>query len=148
MTSYRRSHIDELEEYQFADSMQQLVAKIRRPQPIGDGNDVSLRDAAIKELETRGVIDRPGPSAYNMRCTVSVVDARDANGKQPIHIEWEIRNPEGKKIGTVSQRNEIPAGSLDGAWGKAAENAAWAAVQGIIRLLPPQYVEDVAIPRK
>ena len=100
----------------------------------GDGN-ASLRAAAGKELEARGVIDRPGPSAYNIRCTVSVVDARDANGKQPFHIEWVIRKPGGEKLGTVSQRNEIPAGSLDGAWGKAAENAAWAAVQRIMRLL-------------
>ena len=85
-------------------------------------------------------------SAYRVEGAVALGPAKD--GKQSIHIEWTVRDPSGKKLGTVSQRNEIPAGSLDGAWGKAAENAAWAAVQGIIRLLPPQYVEDVAIPRK
>src|SRR5262245_52606326 len=57
-------------------------------------------------------------------------------GKQPIQIEWLVRDPQGKKLGTVSQRNEIPEGSLDGSWGKTAEQAAGAAAQGILKLLP------------
>ena len=47
-----------------------------------------------------------------------------------------MRDPQGKKLGTVSQKNEIPEGSLDGAWGKTAEQAAGAAAQGIVKLLP------------
>ena len=43
----------------------------------------------------------------------------------------------GKKLGTVSQKNEIPEGSLDGPWEKTAEQAAGAAAQGIVKLLPP-----------
>ena len=42
-------------------------------------------------------------------------------GKQPIQIEWLVRDPQGKKLGTVSQKNEIPEGSLDGEWGKTAD---------------------------
>jgi hypothetical protein len=57
-------------------------------------------------------------------------------GKQPIQIEWVVKDPNGKKLGTVSQKNDIPQGSLDGAWGKVADQAASAAVQGILKLLP------------
>ena len=32
-----------------------------------------------------------------------------------------MSDPHGKKLGTVSQKNEIPEGSLDGAWGKTAD---------------------------
>ena len=60
------------------------------------------------------------------------------DGKQPINIEWLVRDPQGKKLGTVSQKNEIPEGSLDGPWEKTAEQAAGAAAQGIVKLLPPQ----------
>ena len=49
-----------------------------------------------------------------------------------------MKDPQGKKLGTVSQKNEIPEGSLDGAWGKTAEQAAGAAAQGIVKLLPQQ----------
>ena len=89
----------------------------------GDGN-TSLKDALIEEL----------PGAYRVEGAVALGPAKD--GKQSIHIEWTVRDPSGKKLGTVSQRNEIPEGSLDGAWGKTAEQAAGAAAQGIIRLLP------------
>ena len=41
------------------------------------------------------------------------------------------RTRKGKKLGTVSQKNDIPEGSLDGAWGRTADQAAGAAVQGI-----------------
>ena len=47
-----------------------------------------------------------------------------------------MRDPRGKKLGTVSQRNEIPEGSLDGEWGPTATQAAGAAAQGIVKLLP------------
>ena len=47
-----------------------------------------------------------------------------------------MRDPQGKKLGTVSQKNEIAEGSLDGPWGKIADQAAGAAVQGIVKLLP------------
>ena len=59
-------------------------------------------------------------------------------GKQPIQIEWVVKDPQGKRLGTVSwQKNDILEGSLDGPWGKTADQAAGAAVQGIFKLLPP-----------
>jgi hypothetical protein len=65
---------------------------------------------------------------------VTIGQPRD--GKQPIQIEWVVKDPQGKRLGTVSQKNDIPEGSLDGAWGRTAEQAAGAAAQGIVKLLP------------
>ena len=61
------------------------------------------------------VADKPTTAAYRVEGTVTVGQAEE--GKQPIQIEWMVRDPQGKKLGTVSQKNEIPEGSLDGAWG-------------------------------
>lgn len=60
------------------------------------------------------------------------------DGKQPIQIDWNVIDPTGKKVGTVSQKNEVAQGSLDGTWGKTADQAAAAAAQGIVKLLPSQ----------
>jgi hypothetical protein len=102
----------------------------------GDGS-TSLTAAIQRELVGKGVAisERPTTVAYRVEGTVTVGQAKD--GKQPIHIEWLVRDPQGKKLGTVSQKNEIPEGSLDGPWEKTAEQAAGAAAQGIVKLLPP-----------
>ena len=60
------------------------------------------------------------------------------NGEQPIKIDWVVRDPKGVSLGTVSQENKIPAGSLNGNWGSTASAAATAATQGILKLLPKQ----------
>jgi hypothetical protein len=101
----------------------------------GDGSK-SLAAAIQRELSVKGVAltDRPTAGAYRVEGTV-VMGQADA-GKQAIQIEWLVRDPQGKKLGTVSQKNEIAEGSLDGAWGKVADQAAGAAVQGIVKLLP------------
>jgi hypothetical protein len=101
----------------------------------GDGG-TSLTAAIQRELQTKGVAlaDRPNPSAYRVEGAVLLGAARE--GKQAIQIEWVVRNPSGVKLGTVSQKNDIPEGSLDGSWGKVADQAANAAVQGILKLLP------------
>jgi hypothetical protein len=100
----------------------------------GDGV-TSLTAAIQQELANKGVgVAEKAAVAYRVEGAVALGPAKD--GKQSIHIEWTVRDPSGKKLGTVSQRNEIPEGSLDGAWGKTAEQAAGAAAQGIIRLLP------------
>ena len=101
----------------------------------GDGSK-SLTAAIQRELVGKGIsiAERPTNVAYRVEGSVTVGDAKD--GRQPIHIEWLVRDPQGKKLGTVSQKNEIPAGSLDGAWEGTADQAAGAAAQGIVKLLP------------
>lgn len=104
----------------------------------GDGSQ-ALAAALQKELSRNGVAlsdAAGGTTAYRVEGKVSI--GADKDGKQPIEISWNVRDPQGKKLGTVTQKNEIPQGSLDGAWGKTADAAAAAAAQGIIKLLPAQ----------
>lgn len=101
----------------------------------GDGS-VSLTRAIRSELTRNGVAlgSTPTPASYRVEGRVNLRQA--AAGKQEISIDWDVKDPKGKKLGTVSQKNAIPAGSLDGAWGRTADAAAAAAAQGILKLLP------------
>ena len=101
----------------------------------GDGS-TSLSGAIQRELGKSGVslASSPNAQAYKVEGKVAVGQGKD--GKQPIQIDWNVIDPKGKKLGTVSQKNEVPQGSLDGAWGKTADLAAQAAAQGILKLLP------------
>ena len=101
----------------------------------GDGSK-SLTAAIQRELQSKGVTlaDRASTTAYRVEGAVTLGEARE--GKQAIQIEWVVKDPQGKRLGTVAQKNDIPEGSLDGAWGRTAEQAAGAAVQGIAKLLP------------
>lgn len=100
----------------------------------GDGK-TALADALRSELSRNGVsVAENAAGAYRIEGRVAVGQA--TSGKQPIQIDWQVKDPAGKRLGTVSQKNEIPQGSLDGAWGQTADAAAAAAAQGIVKLLP------------
>ena len=103
----------------------------------GDGG-ASLTTAIQRELSKSGVTltSAPSPKTYKVEGKVAMGQAKD--GKQPIQIDWNVIDPTGKKVGTVSQKNEVAQGSLDGTWGKTADQAAAAAAQGIVKLLPSQ----------
>lgn len=104
----------------------------------GDGGQ-SLTAAIQKELTKSGITLASGtatPTGPNYRVEGRVALGAPNAGKQPIQIDWDVKDPQGKKLGTVSQKNEIDQGSLDGAWGKTADAAAAAAAQGIVKLLP------------
>jgi len=101
----------------------------------GDGSQ-SLAAAMQKELTRNGIQLAPGPSATAYKVEGKVQMGQGRSGTQPIQIEWQVKDPKGNKLGTVSQKNEIPQGSLDGPWGQTAEVAAAAAAQGVIKLLP------------
>jgi hypothetical protein len=100
----------------------------------GDGS-IALTGAIQRELVRNGIplTSTAGPN-YRVEGKVTVGATRE--GKQPITIDWHVKDPSGKQLGTVSQKNEVPQGSLDGPWGKTADAAAAAAAQGIIKLLP------------
>jgi hypothetical protein len=101
----------------------------------GDGA-TSLTQALQAELTRSGVpvSNQTAANGYRVEGVVKMGQTRD--GKQPIQIDWNVKDPQGKRLGTVTQKNEIPEGSLDGAWGKTADAAAAAAAQGIVKLLP------------
>jgi hypothetical protein len=101
----------------------------------GDGQR-SLTVALKKRLYAGGVKLANGPAVnvYTVKGSVSLTDA--SGGKQSIRIDWQVLDPSGKKLGTVSQQNTIPKGSLNGPWGAIADAAAGAAADGIIKLIP------------
>jgi hypothetical protein len=101
----------------------------------GDGQR-SLTIALKKRLYAGGVKLANG-TAVNVYMVKGIVKLSDASGgKQSIRIDWQVVDPTGKKLGTVSQQNTIPRGSLNGPWGAIADAAAGAAADGIIKLLP------------
>ena len=101
----------------------------------GDGQR-SLATALKKRLYAGGVKLANGTAinVYMVKGSVKISDA--SGGKQSIRIDWQVLDPTGKKLGTVSQQNMIPRGSLNGPWGAIADAAAGAAADGIIKLLP------------
>jgi hypothetical protein len=102
----------------------------------GDGN-TALASALNRELVRQGLpVDRQTGQAYRIEGQVALGAVKD--GRQPIQIDWRVKDGKGNAIGTVTQKNTIPPGSLDGAWGQTADAAAEAAVQGILKLLPQQ----------
>jgi len=101
----------------------------------GDGTR-SLTAAIKKRLYAKGVklTSVQSDNTYTVKGVVSLKDA--SGGKQSIRIDWQVFDPSGKRLGTVSQQNTIPKGSLNGPWGAVADAAAGAAADGIIKLLP------------
>jgi hypothetical protein len=102
----------------------------------GDGN-TALASALTRELSRQGMpLDGASGKPYRIEGQVTVGALKD--GKQPIQIDWRVKDAKGTPVGTVTQKNAIPPGSLDAAWGQTADAAAAAAAQGIIKLLPQQ----------
>lgn len=102
----------------------------------GDGR-VSLTAALKKKLYASGVKLAGGAASGNIYTIKGSVKLSDSTaGKQNIRIDWQVIDPSGKRLGTVSQENSIPKGSLNGPWGAIADAAAGAAADGIIKLLP------------
>jgi hypothetical protein len=73
----------------------------------GDGS-VALTSAIQRELSRSGVALTEAASAQTYKVEGKVVVGQGQNGKQPIQIDWDVKDPQGKKLGTVSQKNEIP----------------------------------------
>jgi hypothetical protein len=103
----------------------------------GDGS-VALTNAMQRALSGKGVqlTDKAGGQTYKVQGKVAVGQPKD--GKQPIQIDWELTDPQGKFFKRVTQKNEVPQGMLDGAWGQTADAAAGAAAETISGLLPKQ----------
>lgn len=101
----------------------------------GDGGR-SLATALKKKLYADGVklVNGTSGNVYTVKGIVKLTDA--GGGKEKIQIDWRVLDPNGKRLGTVSQQNTIPKGSLNGPWGAIADAAAGAAADGIVKLLP------------
>lgn len=103
----------------------------------GDGQQ-SLTAAMRRHLQSAGVklIEGQSQNAYTVRGTVQLGSAD--GGQQPITIRWLVVDPNGNQIEkAVVQRNKIPAGSLDGPWGRVADLAASEAAKSVAKLIVP-----------
>ena len=76
---------------------------------------------------------KAGGTAYLVAGTVKL-DPPVA-GQQLIAIDWAVLFPDLKEIGTIRQRNAVPAGSLDGSWGRIADLIAQAAAPEVAGLI-------------
>lgn len=111
----------------------------------GDGSQ-ALVTALQRELTRNGLSVADAGAAGANRVEGKVVlgkptkasEEKGGGELQPIQIQWTVRNSKGENLGTVSQKNEIKPGELDGTWGDNANAVAAAAVQGIIKLLDKQ----------
>ncbi len=101
----------------------------------GDGK-TALSEAMKKALGRQGVKLASGAAAGTYKIQGQVEMGAVSNGQQPITIRWVVIDPSGKQMEkTVVQNNKITAGTLDGAWGEVAEQAAGAAASEVTKLL-------------
>lgn len=100
----------------------------------GNG-DAELTAAMRKTLASAGwpVVTRRSPDALTIVGLVKISDAGGSN--QNVAVNWEVQSPGGKKLGNVSQANNIPRGALDQGWGQAAYAVAEAAATGIFDIV-------------
>lgn len=97
----------------------------------GDGAGVLAASIANElRLLGLGIADTPAPHAARLTGRVEM-GARDGAGKQRVAIHWDLNQPDGTRIGSVDQANDVPAGSLDRAWGVVAVYITQAAAPGI-----------------
>lgn len=109
----------------------------------GDGS-VALSTAMQRALASKGVTLTDKATGQTYKVIGKVAVGQPANGKQSIQIDWELNDPQGKFYKRVTQKNEIPQGMLDGAWGQTADMAAGAAADTIAGLLPKQQQAQAA----
>jgi hypothetical protein len=101
----------------------------------GDG-ERSIATALSERLLAKGLTlsGTPAANVYEIQGIVRIEPAK--GGKENVRIDWTIFAPDGSQLGIVSQSNTVRKGSLDRAWGAAAEAVAEAAAEDILKLLP------------
>jgi hypothetical protein len=100
----------------------------------GRGN-AELAAAMRRAMALAGVpvIKKKRNGAITVAGTVRLGPA--VGSQQTVELAWQVLDAKGVEIGTISQKNQVPAGSLDKGWGQTAQLAAQAAAGGIFKLL-------------
>jgi hypothetical protein len=100
----------------------------------GSGN-VDLTEAMRQVLREAGwpVVNSPAPDALTIQGKVKMAAAKGSS--QTVKLEWVVTTPDGKRLGDISQANDVQAGSLDQGWGENARFATEAASEGIFKLI-------------
>jgi hypothetical protein len=101
----------------------------------GDG-DTSLAGSITAVLKRHDIDIVTDPkSTAGLKLDAQVAMSPGDAGKQHIKIVWRLHRADGSQIGTVAQENDVPKGTLDGAWGDIAYTVAVAAEGGILELI-------------
>lgn len=101
----------------------------------GDGGE-SLRRALERQLSLAELPTADSPSTGDLVVRGRVALRPAGQAMQQVTIVWTLEEAgRGGTLGEVSQANRVPAGSLDGAWGPAAEGVAEGAADGLFDLL-------------
>lgn len=101
----------------------------------GDGAE-SLERAIVQALGERGLALAGLPQEHDLLlwCRVEVDTPRGPH--QAVRIRWRVElASDFSELGTITQENLVPAGSLDRAWRETAPLIAQAAAGGIVDLL-------------
>lgn len=101
----------------------------------GNGNGALLQ-AMRNLLRQYGTDTAPDEPAADFAIEGRVEAKPPAEGKQDIQVSWRVfRSGQTAELGAASQRNKVPAGSLDGAWGELAFAVATGGAEGIAEIL-------------
>lgn len=103
----------------------------------GNGNDV-----LAKALRSALILTKIPPTggAYYVQGTVAIRRTPELSpGHSHVSIIWEVTDPDGIALGTISQENDVKTRVLATDWGPEAHAAARAAAQGIKELLSPLH---------
>ena len=100
----------------------------------GKGN-AALTEAMRQKLGEAGwpVLNSARKDALTIAGKLNV--SASHSGAQTVAIDWTVKTPAGKVLGVISQKNDVPAASLDSGWSETAQAATGAAADGIFQLV-------------
>jgi hypothetical protein len=112
-----------------------IVIKAVAVLPVTGSGGAELTAAMRKVLQDAGwpVLSQPRADALTIQGRVTLEAPQD--GRQFVHLVWQVTTPKAADLGNVKQNNAVPAGSLDKGWGDNAGFAAQAAATGIFKLI-------------
>jgi hypothetical protein len=100
-----------------------------------DKGNAELTVAMRQALSSAGwsVLEKPRQDALTITGKGSPGSPR--GGFQKVALVWSVAAPDGTILGTITQANTVPAGSLDADWDEMAPSVAAGAASGIFELV-------------
>lgn len=111
----------------------------------GDGNAALKRSMAVA-LGGGGLKIARNPEEAVFTVTAHVDVSVPEKGAQAVKILWLVKGVDGKEVGRAEQANAVPAGSLDGRWGRTAAFVAAAAMDGIMSVIKRHDPSKLRVP--
>lgn len=108
---------------------------ITRVSGAGEAGNGELAGALARVLTDAGWPVHEGFPDNALLIEGEVAMGEPKGDAQTVTLRWTVKAPDGQVLGAIQQANDVPAGSLDGSWGEAADHAALAAAQGIFDLV-------------